>query len=112
MHRSIQYAQCNITSCWNLNSPDLQVAWHGETDALNIVGTGENIVPTIHVQDLSNIVTSVADARPKTRYIVAVDDSMNSMTDIITVSSYRHVSTANWVGLSFTRCFEILEFTG
>ena len=62
------------------------MAWHGDTEALNIIGTGENIIPSIHVQDLSNIVTSVADAKPKTRYIVAVDDSMNSMTDIITVS--------------------------
>ncbi|XP_063686077.1 uncharacterized protein LOC134819859 [Bolinopsis microptera] len=61
-----------------------RVAWHGDTKALNIIGTGENIIPSIHVQDLSNIVTSVADAKPKTRYIVAVDDSMNSMTDIIT----------------------------
>ena len=63
------------------------MAWHGDTEALNIIGTGENIIPTVHVQDLSNIVTSVADSKPKTRYIVAVDDSMNSMTDIITVSS-------------------------
>ena len=63
-----------------------KVAWHGETPALNIIGSGENIVPTIHVKDLSNIMVSVADAKPKTRYIVAVDDSMNSMTEIITVN--------------------------
>ena len=63
------------------------MAWHGEEDALKIIGTGENMVPTIHVKDLSNIVASVADARPKTRYVVAVDDSMNSMTEIITVGT-------------------------
>ena len=61
------------------------MAWHGESEALNIIGTGDNIVPTIHAKDLSNIVVSVADSKPKTRYILAVDDSMNSMTDIITV---------------------------
>ena len=54
---------------------------------MKIIGTGENMVPTIHVKDLSNIVASVADARPKTRYVVAVDDSMNSMTEIITVGT-------------------------
>ena len=64
----------------------IQVAWHGNAEALNIIGTGENIIPAIHVQDLSNVVTSVADSKPKTRYIVAVDDSMSSMTEIITVS--------------------------
>jgi len=64
-----------------------KVAWHGEEEALKIIGTGENMVPTIHVKDLSNIVASVADARPKTRYVVAVDDSIHSMTEIITCIS-------------------------
>lgn len=87
-----------------------KVAWHGETDALNIVGTGENIVPTIHVQDLSNIVTSVADARPKTRYIVAVDDSMNSMTDIITCIS-KNLGTGNVMNISREESLLIPEIT-
>ena len=74
-----------MLSRWRVTLFIIQVAWHGEEDALKIIGTGENMVPTIHVKDLSNIVASVADARPKTRYVVAVDDSMNSMTEIITV---------------------------
>ncbi|XP_063679451.1 adenylate kinase 7-like isoform X3 [Bolinopsis microptera] len=87
-----------------------KVAWHGDTEALNIIGTGENIIPSIHVQDLSNIVTSVADAKPKTRYIVAVDDSMNSMTDIITCIS-KNLGTGNVMNITREEALLIPEIS-
>jgi len=87
-----------------------KVAWHGESAALNIIGTGENIVPTIHAKDLSNIVVSVADSKPKTRYILAVDDSMNSMTDIITSIS-KSLGTGNVMNISREEALLLPEIT-
>lgn len=88
----------------------LKVAWHGNAEALNIIGTGENIIPAIHVQDLSNVVTSVADSKPKTRYIVAVDDSMNSMAEIITSVS-KNLGTGNVMNISREEALLIPEIS-
>lgn len=57
-------------------------AWQGAA-SLPIYGTGTNVVPLIHVRDLANIVLNVIDARPKARYILAVDQSHSSLRDIV-----------------------------
>ncbi|XP_063713342.1 adenylate kinase 7-like isoform X2 [Symsagittifera roscoffensis] len=58
-------------------------AWHGQVDALQCYGTGENILPTIHVKDLAAVLQNILDSRPKTRYLVAVDDSQLSLMEIV-----------------------------
>jgi len=57
-------------------------AWQG-APSLPIYGTGTNVVPLIHVRDLANIVLNVIDARPKARYILAVDQSHSTLRDIV-----------------------------
>jgi len=47
-------------------------AWLGE-QSLPIYGTAHNVIPLIHVKDLASVVLHVLDSKPKTRYILAVD---------------------------------------
>ena len=61
----------------------LQAAWHGNLPRLPIFGDGSNVVPTIHVLDLGAIVLNLTDSRPKTRYILAVDDSHCSLAELV-----------------------------
>jgi len=65
-----------------------KTAWLGEAPALQCFGTGVNIVPTIHIKDLASVIQNIMDARPKTRYLVAVDDSQNSLEEIVKCISF------------------------
>ncbi|XP_071962489.1 adenylate kinase 7-like [Antedon mediterranea] len=64
-----------------------RTAWHGNTDALQCFGNGMNILPTIHIKDLAGVLQNIADSRPKTRYLVAVDDSQNTLEDVVKIIS-------------------------
>jgi adenylate kinase len=57
-------------------------AWHN-APVVPIFGEGANIIPTIHVSDLAQILHNVIDQKPKTRYIVAVDESQSNLEDIV-----------------------------
>ncbi|XP_077994074.1 adenylate kinase 7-like [Glandiceps talaboti] len=70
-----------------------KTAWHGQADALQCFGTGNNVVPTIHIKDLAAVIQNIGDSRPKTRYLVAVDDSQNSLEEVV-----RAVSTSLGTG--------------
>lgn len=66
----------------------MQCAWRGELPHLPVFGNGNNIVPTIHALDLGAVVLNIADSRPKIRYILAVDESHCSLTELVkTVSA-------------------------
>lgn len=56
-------------------------AWH--CNALQHVGNGENMVPTIHVADLCGIITQVAKHAPEQRYVLAVDSGADTLKDIV-----------------------------
>ncbi|KAG1972890.1 adenylate kinase 7 isoform X3 [Pimephales promelas] len=60
-----------------------KMSWLGEVSEVPIFGDGSNIIPTIHINDLAGIIQNVIDHKPKSQYIVAVDDSKNTMDDII-----------------------------
>ncbi|KAJ8045225.1 Adenylate kinase 7 [Holothuria leucospilota] len=60
-----------------------KTAWHGEAPALKCFGNGMNVLPTIHIKDLAAVIQNIADSRPKTRYLVAVDDSQNTLEEMI-----------------------------
>ncbi len=55
-------------------------------------GEGDNVVPTIHVLDLAAIILNLADSRPKGRYILALDDSHSTLTELVEAIS-RHLGT-------------------
>ncbi|XP_069805334.1 adenylate kinase 7 [Dendropsophus ebraccatus] len=58
-------------------------AWMGETPALSIYGDGQNIIPLIHIADLASVIQNVVDQRPRTHYLVAVDDSVHTLEEIV-----------------------------
>ncbi|XP_071972164.1 adenylate kinase 7 [Engystomops pustulosus] len=58
-------------------------AWMGETPALSIYGDGQNIIPLIHVSDLASVLQNIVDRRPRTHYLVAVDDSVHTLEEIV-----------------------------
>jgi len=43
-----------------------------------VYGNGKNLIPTIHVVDLAQVICNVIDHRPSQKYIVAVDAALNS----------------------------------
>uniref|UniRef100_A0A3Q3BX71 Adenylate kinase 7b n=1 Tax=Haplochromis burtoni TaxID=8153 RepID=A0A3Q3BX71_HAPBU len=58
-------------------------SWLGEDGP--VFGDGENIVPTIHIHDLASVVCSVIQHQPRPYYLLAVDDSNNTMEEIVKV---------------------------
>ncbi|XP_067311794.1 adenylate kinase 7 [Pseudorasbora parva] len=60
-----------------------KMSWMGEVSRVPIFGDGSNIIPTIHVNDLAGIIQNVIDHKPKSQYFVAVDESNNTMEEII-----------------------------
>lgn len=60
----------------------LKASWHNEL-FLICYGDGQNILPCIHLDDLVNITVEVIETTPETKYIVAVDDSKNTLQDIL-----------------------------
>ncbi|XP_056624060.1 adenylate kinase 7 isoform X1 [Triplophysa dalaica] len=65
-----------------------KMSWLGEVLKVPIFGDGTNFVPTIHISDLAGIIQNVIDHKPGSHYIVAVDDSKNTMENIIKAISY------------------------
>ncbi|XP_065539986.1 adenylate kinase 7 isoform X2 [Lathamus discolor] len=57
--------------------------WLSETPAVPIFGDGSNFIPTIHVLDLAAVLQNVADHRPKSRYILAVDGSVHTLEELV-----------------------------
>ncbi|XP_073248934.1 adenylate kinase 7-like [Porites lutea] len=64
-----------------------KTAWHGQAPALQCFGNGQNIVPTIHIKDLAAVIVNICDQNPKVRYLMAVDDSKNTLEEIVKVVS-------------------------
>ena len=62
-----------------------KTAWLGKAAHLEVFGNGQNVLPTIHIKDLSNIIVSLCDQKPKTRYVLAVDDAKSTLEDITRV---------------------------
>ncbi|XP_031567964.1 adenylate kinase 7-like [Actinia tenebrosa] len=60
-----------------------KTAWHGQAPALQCFGNGDNIVPTIHINDLASVVVNICDQHPKVRYMVVVDESKNTLEEIV-----------------------------
>ncbi|ELU08844.1 hypothetical protein CAPTEDRAFT_225393 [Capitella teleta] len=59
-----------------------KAAWHN-TPELQCFGNGQNVVPTIHIRDLGAVIQNIIDSRPRVRFLVAVDDSKNTLEEIV-----------------------------
>lgn len=60
-------------------------AWHNND--LELFGPGKNVLPSIHVNDLSGVLQNICDKKPKVRYLLAVDDSKVTLKQITKVVS-------------------------
>ncbi|NXK06479.1 KAD7 kinase, partial [Herpetotheres cachinnans] len=60
-----------------------KIGWLSESPAIPVFGDGNNFIPTIHILDLAAVLQNVADHRPRTRYILAVDTSVHTLQELI-----------------------------
>ncbi|XP_072349679.1 adenylate kinase 7 [Scyliorhinus torazame] len=58
-------------------------AWLGLNPAISCFGEGKNVVPTIHVKDLAAVLQNVMERKPKSYYILALDDSKHKLKEIV-----------------------------
>ncbi|KAI9352718.1 hypothetical protein BDR26DRAFT_914218 [Obelidium mucronatum] len=59
----------------------LKSAWHNEEELI-CYGEGSNVLPTIHMDDLSNIILEVVEFQPENKYLLAIDESKNTLYEI------------------------------
>ncbi|KFW09825.1 Adenylate kinase 7, partial [Fulmarus glacialis] len=60
-----------------------KIGWLSETPAIPVFGDGNNFIPTIHVLDLAAVLQNIADHKPRSHYILAVDVSMHTLEELI-----------------------------
>ncbi|NXX54559.1 KAD7 kinase, partial [Scopus umbretta] len=60
-----------------------KIGWLSETPAIPVFGDGNNFIPTIHVLDLAAVLQNIADHRPRSHYILAVDVSMHTLQELV-----------------------------
>ncbi|KAI9097017.1 hypothetical protein DFS34DRAFT_650383 [Phlyctochytrium arcticum] len=57
-----------------------KTAWHNND--LVCYGDGSNLIPMIHLDDLCNIVVETVETTPSNKYMLAIDQSTNTLYDI------------------------------
>uniref|UniRef100_A0A8C7XTU3 Adenylate kinase 7a n=1 Tax=Oryzias sinensis TaxID=183150 RepID=A0A8C7XTU3_9TELE len=60
-----------------------KVSWMLETPEVPVFGQGTNHIPTIHVFDLGGVIQNIIELKPKAKYFLAVDQSKNTLEDIV-----------------------------
>ncbi|XP_040267592.1 adenylate kinase 7 [Bufo bufo] len=85
-------------------------AWMGESPALSIYGDGQNITPMIHIADLGSVVQNIVDRRPRTHYLVAVDEAVHTLEEVVKCIS-RHLGPGKSQRVSKEAAFLNKELT-
>lgn len=60
-----------------------QDAWHCKP--VRVIGSGSNLVPAIHAQDLAQVIVAVLTQTPTQPYVVAADSGNHTLADIASV---------------------------
>uniref|UniRef100_A0A665TK17 Adenylate kinase 7a n=1 Tax=Echeneis naucrates TaxID=173247 RepID=A0A665TK17_ECHNA len=63
-----------------------KVSWLMQSPEVPLFGEGTNYIPMIHIYDLARVIQNIIELRPKSKYILAVDDSKNTLEDIVKVT--------------------------
>ncbi|KAM8832109.1 adenylate kinase 7-like isoform 2-T2 [Spinachia spinachia] len=71
----------------NLFNYFFKESWLMQCAKVPLFGKGTNHIPMIHVNDLAGVIQNIVEHKPKSRYILAVDDSKNTLEDIVKVIS-------------------------
>ncbi|XP_054474761.1 adenylate kinase 7-like [Anoplopoma fimbria] len=64
-----------------------KVSWLMQFPKVPLFGQGTNHIPMIHVNDLGGVIQNIIELKPKSKYILAVDDSKNSLEEIVKMIS-------------------------
>ncbi|XP_031717540.1 adenylate kinase 7a [Anarrhichthys ocellatus] len=64
-----------------------KVSWLMQFPKVPLFGQGTNHIPMIHVNDLGGVIQNIVELEPKSKYILAVDDSKNTLEDIVKMIS-------------------------
>uniref|UniRef100_A0A665TBL8 Adenylate kinase 7a n=1 Tax=Echeneis naucrates TaxID=173247 RepID=A0A665TBL8_ECHNA len=64
-----------------------KVSWLMQSPEVPLFGEGTNYIPMIHIYDLARVIQNIIELRPKSKYILAVDDSKNTLEDIVKMIS-------------------------
>ncbi|KAK5903275.1 hypothetical protein CgunFtcFv8_007071 [Champsocephalus gunnari] len=64
-----------------------KVSWLMQMPQVPLFGRGTNHIPMIHVYDLGGVIQNIIELRPRTKYILAVDDSKNTLEEIVKMIS-------------------------
>ncbi|CAL8317375.1 unnamed protein product [Merluccius merluccius] len=62
-------------------------SWSMQSAKVPLFGPGINNVPMIHIDDLASVIQNTIDHKPKRHYILAVDDSKNTLEDVVMMIS-------------------------
>ncbi|XP_028253226.1 adenylate kinase 7-like [Parambassis ranga] len=65
-----------------------KVSWLMKSPEVPIFGEGRNHIPTIHVHDLGGVIQNIIKQRPKSKYILAIDEACITLEDIVKRISY------------------------
>ncbi|XP_038133492.1 adenylate kinase 7-like [Cyprinodon tularosa] len=60
-----------------------KVSWLMQDPKVPIFGNGTNYIPMIHVGDLGSVIQNIIKLKPKLKYILAVDESHNTLEDVV-----------------------------
>ncbi|KAJ3606171.1 hypothetical protein NHX12_025692 [Muraenolepis orangiensis] len=60
-----------------------KASWSMQFAKVPLFGQGSNNVPTIHINDLASVIQNTIEHKPKRNYILAVDDSKNTLEAIV-----------------------------
>ncbi|XP_034554964.1 adenylate kinase 7a [Notolabrus celidotus] len=66
-----------------------KVSWLMQSPKVPLFGQGSNYIPMIHVNDLGGVIQNLIEIKPKlkSKYVLAVDDSKNTLEDIVKMIS-------------------------
>ncbi|KAK2541207.1 hypothetical protein Q9233_000853 [Columba guinea] len=87
-----------------------KIGWLSETPAIPVFGDGNNFIPTIHVLDLAAVLQNIADHRPRSHYILAVDESMHTLQQLVKCIS-KNVGPGKTEKIPKANAFLIKELT-
>ncbi|CAG03539.1 unnamed protein product, partial [Tetraodon nigroviridis] len=64
-----------------------KMSWLMQLPEVPLFGEGTNYLPMIHVNDLAGVLQNIINLKPRSKYILAVDDSKNTLEEVVKIIS-------------------------
>ena len=85
------------------------MGWLGESSGLAIIGEGGNILPTLHIKDLSRMVHWILDLKPMNNYFIAVDRTVDGTQSNLVTYLAEYVAGGNVRHITKQEAYSIAE---